>query len=141
MTLQRLGKTVLEIRDFDSPTLWANDHIFLGLRLTFRNLAFRFGSLTLQRRFGKTVLEIRDFDSPTLWANDDIFLGFLLTFRNLALRSLTLQLFGKTVLEIRDCDSPTPRENGVSRNPFGSSCRFGSKSSIRLTKRVPRVLG
>ena len=24
---------------------------------------------------------------------------------------------------------------------FGSSCPFGSKSSIRLTKRVPRVLG
>ena len=45
---------MLEIRDFDSPTLWANDAIFPGLLLTFRNLALRFGTLTLQR-LGKTV--------------------------------------------------------------------------------------
>ena len=41
---KNLGKTVLEIRDFDSPTLWANDDIFPGLFLTFPNLALRFGN-------------------------------------------------------------------------------------------------
>ena len=103
---------MLEIRDFDSPTLWANNDIFPGLLLTFRNLALRFGSLTLQR-LGKTVLEIRDLDSNAL--GQRCFAGLLLTFRNLALRfgTLTLQRFGKTVFEIRDSDSPTLGENGV----------------------------
>ena len=70
LTLQRFGPTLFEIRDFGSPTLWANiDSFSLLFRSSanFENLALRFGTSTLQR-FGPTLFEIRDVDSPTPWA-------------------------------------------------------------------------